>query len=369
MDTETASRHVLNEDIATDRAWRGYTYLDAGALFGPTMVILTVGRWIVPVGYMWAVYTLGIGLLCGWGCIIYVLPDWISPAEFLTYSYDYIMTPNEYDHIEHNFDSARDHTHESPARFWHTDTRAQDIHRVDQFPHEADVVERRDGAFVGAIEVTSSNMSLAGNEKWAANVDAFEDFLEHSLDFDFTIYAPTRRFQKAAYVNRQRDRLQDPDVRENPVLEAMCADYADWLDVKLGGSSTATRQSYILVPVKPREVRYLEDEETVQQNLAELPFVGRVVRRVLGDDSPDESVIRERQIEAVADRLDRFRKQCINDLDGCTAQRITGGDLAELIYSHWDGEEFAGDMDELLRRYPIITADEPTETPTQEVSS
>lgn len=361
-DTEIAARQVLNNKIKTDRFWRDYTAMDAAAVFGPTVMLITIarllsGRFGLP-DLLGPAYLVGIGVLLVWGTIIYVLPSWETPMDFVKYTYDFIMTPDTYEHVEHNYDSAREQKHESPAKWWHTETRTQDLHRIDEFPLGGDVVRRRDGYLVGAIEVSSSNMTLAGRDKWSQNVDIFEDFLENSLDFDFTIYSPTRRFKKGEYVERHRDRLSDEDVRTNSVLEAVCADYSDWLDVKLGGSSTSTRRNFVLVAVGKHEVRYLEDEETLTKNLSNIPVLGRLTKRFDDEADVDDDTLRDRQLVEVDRRLTSIEQSCISELAGCSASRVTDGGLAELIYSHWEGEEFEGDMDELLRRYPVVsTAD------------
>lgn len=362
METERAARQVINNKITTDRFFRDYTAEDAIAVFGPPVMLLTLarlisGRFGLP-DMMGLAYGISIFVFLAWGTIIYVLPSWQSPMDFAKYTWNGIMTPDEYEHIEHHYKTDREQQHETQAKWWHTETRTQDLHRVDQFPIGTNVVRLLDGRLVGGLEVSSSNMALADSTKWQQNVDTFEDFLENSLDFDFTIHSPTRRFKKAQYVTRQRDRLQDDDVRENLVLEQTCADYADWLDAKLGGNQTSTRRTFILVPVAPHEVRHIEDEETVGKNLADIPLFGRLFARFDDEVDMTEAELYERQLEEVDRRIDSIQNNCIADLSGCSSTVATDGDLAELVYSFWEGEEFEGDMGDLLRRYPLITTDD-----------
>ena len=360
---EAAARKVLNNTIKTDRFWRDYSAMDLAAVVGPSVMILTLGRALTTFtplpNVMAPAYVIAIVFLLGWGATIYVLPSWQTPLDFVKYSWDSLMTPDSYEHVEHNYDSVRGQTYEAPAKWWHTETRTQDLHWIDEFPLGADAAFRRDGYLVGAIEATSANMTLAGRDKWADNVDIFEDFLENTLDFDIAVYLPTRRFRKGEYVERHRDRLSDDDVQSNPVLEAVCADYTDWMDVKLGSSSTATRRNYVLVPVGKHEVRHLEDEETISKNLASIPLAGRAFRRLglTGETELSEAEIRHRQIETLDRRLELVEQNCLNELSGCSAQRVTDGELAELVYAHWEGEEFEGDMGDLLRRYPVVSTD------------
>ena len=367
---EAAARTIIDESLKTDRFWKDYSHLDLAVIFGPSVMLVTIARLLLP-GLLGPAYILAITLLLCWAGIVYVLPSWQTPVEFVKISWGSIMTPDSYEHVNYEYGTHREQKHKSPARFWQAEARTQDLTRVDQFPIGGDVVVRLDGVMVGGLAVSSSNMTLAGSDKWKRNVDSFQDFLENNLTFDVSITLPTRRFEKARYVEEQRDRLTDDDIRENPVAEAVCSDYADWLDRKLGGGQTATRSNYILVPVSKREVRHLEDEETIRKNIASIPILGSIPRWLSGypvvggfasrfdpEADIDDDEIRARQLEEVSDRLETVQQNCIEKLEGCSAGVMSDGEIADVIYSHWDGQEFEGDMDELLRKYPIIGAED-----------
>ena len=372
---EVASRSIIDESVKTDKFWKDYSHLDLAVVFGPSVMLtstarLLSGRWLFP-NFVREAYIISIALVLCWALTVYVLPSWQTPVEFVKISYGSIMSPDTYEHVEYEYGTHREQKHTSEAKFWATDKRTQDLTMVDEFPIGGDAVVRLDGTMIGGLDVSSSNMTLAGSEKWKRNVDSFQDFLENTLTFDLSITSPTRRFEKATYVEEQRDRLTDDDVTANPVAEAVCGDYADWLDRKLGGGQTAMRSNYLLVPVAKREVRHLEDEETIRKNLTSIPLLGRlpallagvpVIGRAARKFDPeadlDDEEIRARQLEELADRLETVQESCIANLDGCSARVMSDGEIADVIYSHWNGGEFEGDMDELLRKYPVIDAED-----------
>jgi hypothetical protein len=221
---------------------------------------------------------------------------------------------------------------------------------VDRLYPRHDALERTDGAVVGAVEVSPPTMALATDEEWAQKTDAFQDFVNTTVEFPIQIYSTTQPFPADAYLSQYEQRLSDPDVADNEHLQTLLEEYIDWYEAELAQRQMTIRDHYILIPVTPREVHH--ERGSLAARLASLPLVGLVVRRVT---APPRSEERAAMLEELADRRRRIARG-LRDIEGCTPSPVEMDSLAQLVAEHWTGEEATyGDPDQVLRTTPVVS--------------
>lgn len=259
---------------------------------------------------------------------VYLTPDHRATDEWLATMLSYRRRPAQQSHA-----TAREHT---------------SVERV--YP-EADAVERADGAFVGLVRVDPPSMALATDAEWREQAAAFQDFLNTTVDFPIQLYATTRPFDTAGYLDHFEARLDDPDVRENPRLEALIEQYVEWYDGGLDRRQATIRDHYVVVPVRPREIRF--EQESIVQKLTRLPLLGVFLQVWLAPRVAEERA-------ALRDTLDerlRLVARGLREIGGVSTSRVSGAEATELVAEFWRGEPVElGDADQVLSTDPVTRA-------------
>lgn len=228
---------------------------------------------------------------------------------------------------------------------------AAEYTQVNRVLPEYDAIERTDGALVGALQVTPTSMALATADDWQDTATAFTDLLNTTIEFPIQIYSTTRPFPVDEYLAQYEARLDDPDVTANPTLQQLIERYLDWYRADLQSREMTIRDHYIIIPVRPESVRHTE--QSLAQQLADLPYIG-----VLVDMASADTVAAERAAMATEldDRLHRTER-AIRDLDDCSARRVATPALTDLVTDYWTtAEPQTSDRDTAttLRTTPLV---------------
>jgi hypothetical protein len=109
------------------------------------------------------------------------------------------------------------------------------------------------------------------------------------------------------------------------------------------------REHYIIVPVRPEEIRY--ERESIMGKLVELPFIGRILEMATAPPLEEE---RHLLFDELDDRLRRVERG-IREIQGCTTQRVEAAELARVTGEYWAGEELAyDDFENAIRTAPMV---------------
>lgn len=236
---------------------------------------------------------------------------------------------------------------DAPTADYEEATEYTGIERV--YP-EYDAIARTDGTLVGAVHVTPPTMALATTHEWARKAEAFEDFLNTTVEFPIQLYATTQPFPVDQYIDRYEERLTDPDVTDNPVLEQLIETYVDWYRGEMDRRHITIRDHYVLVPVRPDEVHFADDDSIVSQ-LAELPYIGLFVHAWLGSRVEAE---RTAQATALKERT-RHVERGLREIQDCDATRVDAAGLTDVVAEYWgEPDQTTGDTDATLRTTPLV---------------
>jgi hypothetical protein len=238
------------------------------------------------------------------------------------------------------------------------DDAARSLTNVDSVLRRWDSVKRTDGGLVGAVRVLPSNMALADSDDWDTAANALAGFLR-SISYDVQIYSTARPIDASEIVGPYRDRMDDPDVRENDQLRNLIRSYREKLPEEFERRRTSVREYYFLVAVEELDVRL--SEQGIIGKLRAAPYVGGLFEHI-GEDrsSLSEGEILVRQQRELNSRLRDVRRG-VTELPGCRPAKVSAARLADLLEEYWTGqpshydEEKAGSV--RFHEMPIIRPD------------
>ena len=226
---------------------------------------------------------------------------------------------------------------------------AKEYTRVERVLPERNAVVRTDGALVGAVHVDPPTMALATDDEWRTKVEAFQDFVNTTVDFPVQLYATTQDFPVGEYLDTYESRLEDPDVKENPKLAALVENYVEWYEDEMVRRQMTIRDHYVIVPVTPREVRF--ERDGLAEKFADLRVIGTLVRAVT---SPPVAEERATMADELDERLKRVERG-LRGIEDVNAARINAAELTGLIGEFWAGEDLEhADLPHRIRTTPIV---------------
>ncbi|WP_436927663.1 hypothetical protein [Halosimplex amylolyticum] len=332
MDDDATKR--IPKSLGTDTKLLGqYTMTDLAVALFPGVVTVLLLQVVLPAnvtvrGYHLDSLTLplaGVMIALG-GIFVYLTPAYTTSADWVTSMLTFHRRSSQLDH-----EAAKEYTQ---------------IERV--YPDRG-AIERTDGAVIGMVQVIPPTMALATSEEWATKAEAFQDFLNTTVEFPIQIYSTTQPFPVDEHLAEYESRLDDPDVEANPRLEALIENYVQWYEAELDERRMTIRDHYVVVPVTPAEVQF--DEASLAQKLADLPVLGLFVRELF---APRKAIERAALIEELDDRLSRVQSG-LRSIDGCTAHRVDATEATRIVGEYWSDEsQNYGQLDQVLRTRGIV---------------
>lgn len=340
------TRRVPTKLGDTNEFWRGYTLDDLFVGATPFIVTLLFTAYLLPpslrpVGYVGSVIALVAGAVA-----VYATPDYLTASEWLQSYVNYVRRPKNVTHVRYNFDSSREQKDLPESKWYEVDERTQDLVDIERIYKGQGAVERLDGYIVGAVKVEPANMALTADDRWIENVESFADFLNNSVEWPIQIYSTTTEFPVEDYIRQHKHRLQDEDVRKNPVFKKLIEYWLNWYPDELDLRGTNLREFYIIVPVGPNDT----PGEGDSGGISSIPVLGRLL------GGKGESLDTARLLQELDERLSLVENEGIQNLDGCRAERLDAGELTQVLMEFWDGSgtEY-DDMNQVIRSSTLVS--------------
>lgn len=332
MDDDAVKR--IPKSLGTDTKLLGqYTMTDLAVALFPGVLTVLILQVALPDnvtirGYHLDSLTLPIaGVMIALGAIfVYLTPAYTTSVDWVTSMLTFHRRSDQLGHEE-----------------------AKEYTQIERVYPDRGAIERTDGAVIGMVQVIPPTMALATSEEWATKAEAFQDFLNTTVEFPIQIYSTTQPFPVDEHLAQYESRLDDPDVEANPRLEALIENYVQWYEAELEARRMTIRDHYVVVTVTPAEVQF--DEATLAQKLAEVPILGLFIRELY---APRKAVERAALIDELDDRLSRVQSG-LRSIDGCTAHRVDATEATKIVGEYWSDEsQTYGQLDQVLRTRGIV---------------
>jgi len=325
----------IPKSLGTDTQLLGqYSLTDLLVAGMPGVIVILLTQVVLPSdlslgGIPLSTFTIPVAILAiGMGALfVYLTPNYTTSLDWLGQFVGFHQGEKEVAH-----EAAKKHT------------------KVEQLLPERDALVRTDGTLLGAVHVDPPTMALATDEEWRRKAEAFEDFVNTTLNHPVQFYSTTQAFPAEDYLDAYESRLTDADVVENPRLSALVEHYLKWYEHELDRRQMTIRDHYVIVPVTPREVRF--ERDGIAAKFADLRFIGGLIRAATSPPQAEERA-------AMADELDDRIRQIERGLRGIEdvyANRLASDDMTRVIAEFWSGEPMdQGDLSQRLRTTPIVT--------------
>lgn len=346
MSQRPATRRILDQ-LGEDETVLSTEYTAADLkLLLPGLLIAMVIFGMMPSGWELLGFVLGTFVMVGTVGII-----WYAPAHRVAHVW-FLDVVNYHTRYIKGETLMLPHDSDSPP------DEARTLTNIESVLPRWDSVERADGALVGAVRVQPANMALADSSDWETASDELAGFLQ-SISFDVQLYSTARPVDASQIVAPYRDRLDDPDVRENERLRSVIKEYREMLPSEFARRQTSVREYYMILAVEEMEV-YLSDQGVLDA-LHDLPVVGELCE-IIGVERSDLSegdllVLQQRELN---NRLQSVRRG-INELPGCRPESVSATRLTDLLEEYWTGEPVQQtDESRASQRYhgiPIVRRD------------
>ena len=320
-------------------------------LFAPALVVVILIVGAMPPGWGILGFALGGLVMVGAAGLI-----WKSPPHRV--AYDWLT-----DVVAFQYKKFRGKTlmlpHDSDD-----DSETRTLTNVDTVLRRWNSVKRTDGGLVAALRVHPANMALGDESDWETAAVALARFLR-SISFDVQIYSTARPVDASQLVEPYRDRLDDPDVRDNDQLRGVIRAYRDTLPEEFERRRTSVREYYIIVSVREMDVKLAN--QGVMDTLRDAPYIGTLFGLVglARSDLSEGEILVQQQREL--DRRLRSVRRGITELPDCRPEQVTAARLTDLLEEYWTGEPSNYDEEgsDSIRNHemPIIRPD-PEQDPT-----
>lgn len=294
--------------------------------------------------------------------MIIAQPNHLGALEWVHNIKHHFRRQTTVEHISETAGMEREGRHiNTTSRAWETIDRTQEDTNIKQVHPDLNAIERSDGSLIGAIEVTGTNMALSDNHEWQHKTSNLARFYNQTVDFPIQTYITTKPFPIDEHVEKFKGRLNDKDLKENPIMDELAKSYMDSVlqDTKVRGTN---KRKYYMITQITRDEIYDDNtgEATVIQSLRELPVAGDIITNIIGKRSDLTEAEKQKRMGAeLRKRLDKISTHGIAPLEGCKARPVSAADLTVLHREHWTNRDSRYDYEaeRFLRTAPVVDAD------------
>jgi hypothetical protein len=293
----------------------------------------------------------------GVGAIIYATPTFLTTRDWLRVLRGHYTTANT-----HENRVVRDVDLGDPGSFFErfqTDQSTRELTHIDHVYPGRGVIERDDGQLVAALELDPPNQDFAGSRGWEHVAAQAAEFANNALDFELQVYLTTQQFDIDDYTNTLADRLEDNEVRDHAILNAVVQDTIESRPQELEDAGTSPVHAYMIVSVDRTDV--IMDSGSTESSgfakLGEIPLLG-IPFQVASSMREGLSDAREHalMLSRLDSRLMTIRTEFVNEIEGADARQLSVGEWLALAEEFWQGSERHDHPEKLVRSSPAITA-------------
>jgi len=294
--------------------------------------------------------------------IIFVSPDHVNAWTWAKDVYRYAKRPQITFNAPDDPDSETNETEPNEGGLanytpFRPDERTQDLTNIERAWPGAGAIQRDDGTMEAFLELTPGNMDFAMSDDWAQLQEAGEEFANKELASKLKLYATTRSFPVEQITENIEDRLNDEDVKANPIFRELLEEYRETRPKEMHDRGIQQVRYYVGVEVSPLEVYdRFRDEGTPAEKLTQFPVIGFLFNPFVTRREDLTDVERRAEMfEKLDSRVNDVRAEFIQQASGWSARRLSAVELFVLNMDFWNGHEHDYDEAErVVREQPTI---------------
>jgi hypothetical protein len=226
----------------------------------------------------------------------------------------------------------------SNVKIWQEEQHTSEFTKVKNVYPQFDAIERDDGAFIGAVKITGTNLFLRSRAEENRLAAEFVDVL-NTLTIPMQIFITTDPFDVGQHVDVYQQGASHESIQNNPILQELHQAYGDAVIGDERIQHTREREVYAVVKVTRDEIDDSAIMDEDEPSTGATGLLGRL-KRLLGSHDPtfDESELRARKvaIDYLEDHRNSVTKR-LSSIDGVSAEPISYEDHLGEIRGHWRG--------------------------------
>lgn len=224
-------------------------------------------------------------------------------------------------------------TSPSEIEMWEDDTAASEYTRIRSVYPQFDVIQREDGAYITALEISGTNLFLRSRSEQTRLIEQFVGALRE-IDYQHQLFITTRDFDVNAHAAAHAESGRHEDITSNPILEELHDEYQREVINDRRIQQTRKRQVYAVLAYKPGSDR---TDDTGPDTIEA--------------DSEADLERRQEAIDRLLSRRTEYRS-LLSNITGVSAHPVDyQTHLAELV-GHWESPLYAETVD--VPASPII---------------
>jgi len=107
---------------------------------------------------------------------------------------------------------------------WEDETDASEFTRVRAVYPQFDVIQRDDGTYITAVEISGTNLYMRSRAERSSLVEQFASALRE-LEFEHQVFITTRDFDVQAHATAHAENAAHDDIASNPILQELHEEY------------------------------------------------------------------------------------------------------------------------------------------------
>jgi hypothetical protein len=336
MTLQTAPSFDKPDEITIFGFNTGYQKVDMTVGLGIPLIVLVWGFittapiWVlIPAVLITASITLS---------IVTMAPDYLNIKEYLRTIKYYLKQPNTVDNTV-----TATIPEDNPEYLQHVgvEQSTRDIVGIDSFFTEAKAVKREDGHYAAALRVKPPNRDFDGERTFKKIAHRIKENTNSKVNFKFQFYVTTRKFPIETFISKLTERLDDKDIQERPIMEAILRDTIDTRPEDLKERGTELPHYYLITTVDTRDINYSESGTTSPiEQLTQAPVIGYIAEMVVNiQDDAEEHKREAKTIEMLHRRLYTLKSVIVQSADDLESEPVTAVEWAELLQTLWTGED------------------------------
>lgn len=342
MSRPDVSRRMVTEAFEKQKKLvAGLTGEEAAIIGIPTAVLFYIPN--ITIGGNIPLYLSGLYFILSL-VVVKMTPPYLTPTEWIS---GLIQMKLGSDKISHNrvvdiF--GRKQKDDYDTNIVTFENRTQDLTRLKRIYKKYDVVERPDGAIVGALKVDPLNLTLKTDEQINNIIEQFITGLNNTVDEKITIYSRPKEFDIEKHIDRYKKRQKE--LEDLPLLNFLMEVQIRRFPKKLRQVGIYEREYYIVVEVTP-------EPQDVPAGIQDLNFGQKTVemiwRKLYGSKKSKGEAI-----DKVRENLKKINRQCISQIENLNARKLTAKELGALVRNFWRNDDITPERMEKILENPQI---------------
>lgn len=230
----------------------------------------------------------------------------------------------------------------------------RDMTGVDAFYPESNLVKREDGHVAGGVRIDPPNRDFDSGEELVELSEKIKEAINKDIDFSFQLYVTTQPFPIDEYIAEIESRLDDKDIEDRPIMEAVLKEKVENRPEALEERGTELPYYYLIATAAPDEIAVSSSgTQSPVERLTRLPVIGFLAELFVNIQDDSEEFEREaRMIERAHERIARLNAAVVNtSTEEFSSTPVSVIEWAELFERLWEGNEGQGPT---VRDSPIV---------------